>query len=412
MGAMPTDSATWRSIREDFESLPPADWRLFWTSRPQVEMFIPVQLQSQWAWFHPTDPSLQARASAIFLKAAKARGYDNEDQWLDELRHADFVRFQISGESRKELPDGTFQESVYGFLEKAVQHSITLCHKLEAGDAPKPLIGRLPREALARMEAATAAFMADFLPKWEREVPKLQERADRSRAAELFRELVVDHFETAARECMALCASVEEFDAELRAGIAQFVHFSVGQYRWLGDDTRNELDIGFFVMRANPRAKIPEADRASKRHIGAIIGEALSHTSQKLIAEAKARAAEGVFPKPEQACATAASLDESTHIGAHSVGKGRKRGAKPDVQMASRVVEIVARIAPDGNWRAKLEDVCEALDEENIPVPRTWREREYRSWAACLERPIAIKAIEYRLETAKQGRKPAAETPS
>lgn len=78
---MPTDSATWRSIRQDFESLPPAgvedhgaEWSLIWTFRRPVAMFLPIQLPSQWTWFHPTDASLRARASAIFLKAAKARG--------------------------------------------------------------------------------------------------------------------------------------------------------------------------------------------------------------------------------------------------------------------------------------------------------------------------------------------------
>lgn len=137
---MPTDSATWRSIRQDFESLPPAgvedhgaEWSLIWSSRPPVAMFIPVQLQSQWTWFHPFDSGLRARASAIFLKAAKARGYDTEDQWLDELRHADFVRFRLSGSGRERLPDGTFVEHEDGVLKDSIKHSITQCHQLEAG---------------------------------------------------------------------------------------------------------------------------------------------------------------------------------------------------------------------------------------------------------------------------------------
>jgi hypothetical protein len=301
---MPTDSATWRNIREDFEKLPPADWILFWSSRPPVAMFIPFQLQSQWTWFRPTDPSLRARASAIFLKAAKARGYDNEDQWLDELRHADFVQFQLTGKEPDQLPDGTLQESESGDLHDAVKHSITLCHKLEAGDAPKPLIGRLSREAIARMEAATAAFMADYWPKLQREVEKLEHEPDRRiRHAELLRELVIHRFETAARECMTLFASVAEFETELRGDIARFVQFRVCQYQWLGDAMRSEINAGFtfFVRRANPWAGIPETDRASKWHVGAITEEALSHMSMKLIADATARAASGGFREPDQA---------------------------------------------------------------------------------------------------------------
>ncbi len=319
---MPTDSATWRSIREDFESLPPAgvedfgaEWSLIWSSRPPVAMFVPVQLQSQWTWFHPTDPGLRARASAIFLKAARARGYDTEDQWLDELRHADFVRFRLSGSGRERLPDGTFVQHDDGVLKDVIKHSITLCHQLEAGNAPKPIIGRLPSEAIARLDTATAAFMADYLPKLEREVPKLKHEPDRRiREAELLRELVTHHFDTAARECMALCASVAEFETDLRGDIARFVQFRVCQYQWLGDAMRGELNAGFtfFIMRANPWAGIPDADRASKWHVSAIIEEALSHRTLKLTAEATARAAEGAFGNPNQAGTAEPSGNEGT----------------------------------------------------------------------------------------------------
>jgi hypothetical protein len=149
-----------------------------------------------------------------------------------------------------------------GVLKDAVNHSITLCHQLEAGSAPKPIIGRLPSEAIARLEAATAAFVAEYLPKLEREVPKLEREPDRrGREAKLLRELVIHHFETAARECMVLCVSVAEFEAELRASIARFVQFRVGQYRWLGDAMRNELDAGFtFFFGTTRRYVHPSMD--------------------------------------------------------------------------------------------------------------------------------------------------------
>jgi DNA-binding Xre family transcriptional regulator len=78
---------------------------------------------------------------------------------------------------------------------------------------------------------------------------------------------------------------------------------------------RNELDAGFtfFTMRANPWAGIPEGERDSKWHIGAIIGEALSHTSLRLIAEATARA-EGV-----SSTSKATVPNEADHDGAASV---------------------------------------------------------------------------------------------
>jgi hypothetical protein len=70
--------------------------------------------------------------------------------------------------------------------------------------------------------------------------------------------------------------------------------------------------------------------------------------------------------------------------------------------MNSRVAEIVARIAPDGDWRKKWEDICEALDEEKVPVPTLWPSRhEWKLWSNCTERPLAVKTIGYRLKSAR-----------
>ena len=89
----------------------------------------------------------------------------------------------------------------------------------------------------------------------------------------------------------------------------------------------------------------------------------------------------------------------------------RKRGPKPDLETASRVAEIVARVAPDGDWRPKLDDICDALDGQNIPFPRTWRrKRQCRSWADCCERDVVVKAIEYRLRIANERKKAPPET--
>src|SRR6185437_116513 len=110
------------------------------------------------------------------------------------------------------------------------------------------IIGKLPKDALLRMEAKTAAFMADYLPKVEREGNKSGPVHD----AELLRELVIHQFGLVARECMAVCDSVDHFEAEMRADIARFVHYGLNQYPWLADAMRQELDTGFtfFVMRA------------------------------------------------------------------------------------------------------------------------------------------------------------------
>ena len=187
---------------------------------------------------------------------------------------------------------------------------------LEAGESSKgTIIAKLPAEALVRMEAGTAAFLADYLPKLEREA----NRSGPVHDAELLRELVIHQFNLVARECMAVCESVEEFEAEVHSDIARFVLYGLSQYRWLADPMRKELEAGFalFVMRANPWAEIPEKDRASVWHVGAITGEALTHAALKLRAEAWTRAAEGGFPKPNEAKATeqAGNKPNGTEVG-------------------------------------------------------------------------------------------------
>ena len=88
---------------------------------------------------------------------------------------------------------------------------------------------------------------------------------------------------------------------------------------------------------------------------------------------------------------------------AKSGSKGRKRGPRPDQETAARVAEVVSRVVPNGDWRPKVDDICEALDEKQVPFPRPWRRnRQCRSWSDCLERDIVIKAIEYRLKIAKK----------
>lgn len=89
----------------------------------------------------------------------------------------------------------------------------------------------------------------------------------------------------------------------------------------------------------------------------------------------------------------------------------RKRGPKPDHDTAARIADVVARIAPSGDWRSKLDEICEALDEEHIPVPRTWRRnRKCREWIDCDDRDLIVKAIAYRLGQARQRKKNTPET--
>jgi hypothetical protein len=377
---MPNGSATWRSIRGDLESLPPADWSFIWTSRPPVAVFIPIQLQSQWTWLHPADPSLRARATAIFVKAAKARGYNTEDEWLDELRFADFVKFRLSSESTDKLADGTIVKTDGGILTDAVGHSITLCHRLEAGIAPKPIIRRLPTEAGLRLDATIAAFMVDFVEKRKCELQRVESERERGvRAAKLLREWVIHHFNVAAREYLEACTSEGDFETELRAGLARFVQVTVGQHDWLGDAMQAELNAGFalFVMGAKP-AGIGEAERESKRHLGAMIAEALSNTSLKLIEEAKARRVEALpdtngatEPKPTDSSGEDAGLAVksakpfSTIEAAIKLFESHPDFPRVQVRMRERLEEAAHHLSADASAfgsKARLQYVLSLFD--------------------------------------------------
>jgi hypothetical protein len=89
----------------------------------------------------------------------------------------------------------------------------------------------------------------------------------------------------------------------------------------------------------------------------------------------------------------------------------KKRGPKPDFETAALVAAVVGRVAPDGDWRSRVDDICDSLDEEQIPVPSTWRRnRNCRRWSLCDDKDVVVKAIEYRLALANQRKKDTPKT--
>jgi hypothetical protein len=230
---MPANPDTWRAIRaelDELDSLPEVEWSLFRSSD-----------SPGWVWLEPDDLELRVRAMAIFLKAARTRGYDTAGELLDELSNAEFVGFRLSGRGVRTLEDKTPIPFEAGLLRDVVKRAITLVKQLEAECTPK----------------------------------------------------------------------------------------------------------------------------------------------------------EDPPPKPKQ--------------------QGRKRGPQPQYEKARKVESTAARVAPNGDWRAKWDEVCEALDNEGIATPKRWRaeDREqgkWLRWADCTEKPFAVKAIEYQLESAKKQRRAASTT--
>jgi hypothetical protein len=101
-------------------------------------------------------------------------------------------------------------------------------------------------------------------------------------------------------------------------------------------------------------------------------------------------------------------------IGISAAATPKKRGPKPGHETASRAAEIIAVVAGDGDWKARLDEVCTELDKAELPYPKTWPKREMplKSWedGAVLEPALAKKAIEHLLKLAKQRKKNPPET--
>jgi len=105
---------------------------------------------------------------------------------------------------------------------------------------------------------------------------------------------------------------------------------------------------------------------------------------------------------------------------------GGKRGPKPiDEKVVSYVDRIVKRLAPDGHWRTKADEIgdalnhgfcdaadpesCDALDHPKVPLPRGWQSKR-ATWGRPPDHAALIKAVEERLKKARLN--PPSETPS
>lgn len=105
---------------------------------------------------------------------------------------------------------------------------------------------------------------------------------------------------------------------------------------------------------------------------------------------------------------------EATSVGTPASGvekpadlsDNRRPGPKRDVETAQRVAAVVAGVAQGLRWTDKLDEVCERLDDEKVPCPKTWKNRDpqVRNWtvAAATERQLAIKAIAHHLKNARR----------
>ena len=84
----------------------------------------------------------------------------------------------------------------------------------------------------------------------------------------------------------------------------------------------------------------------------------------------------------------------------------RKRGPRPDVENHRKVTAIVRRYEADWILDDNLIEICEALDQQHVPIPKTWPSRtdgKSHTWSRAFQNypTLVIKAIKDRCKAAE-----------
>ena len=90
--------------------------------------------------------------------------------------------------------------------------------------------------------------------------------------------------------------------------------------------------------------------------------------------------------------------------GKRPLGSARKPGPKADAENHAKVAKVILSYGESWTTDENLVEICEALDREEVPIPKTWPQRDppSRSWRRALANypGIVIKAIKDRLKSA------------
>jgi hypothetical protein len=156
-------------------------------------------------------------------------------------------------------------------------------------------------------------------------------------------------------------------------GLAQVVHWRDDLF----DDAAKSAGIEFF--RDAVRDELRRSEEWGE-------GERLLHHAAKVAKEHENQAA-GLVPGTTPSGTTVAKLNDSKSAPSN-------RGRKADDSTYQKMAEIVAEFE---DWKADLDNVFEAFDKAEIPIPPRWGDRGYKHWTDCCENKIAIRVIEYRL---------------
>jgi hypothetical protein len=354
-GAM-ADSQFWHGLEAQFRVLSqPFDLRVDWHSvldSNDVKWRIVGTPEASCRRFE----NLARRAGAAISNSADA---DSLDAWLRLLRQQSKNPHDHTGLAYSQNPDGTRAPVAFGTIPSVCEASANLCieFKTEA------------EEELRRIEAVIATWKAQQSPQDQARLLELSKTAEAS----------VEYMKDVLWRLGVRTTLEDNHDLWLQIwAAARYVGFSDEEFWRL---TPRKL---FAVLELKATELDSRAGSGKK-----ILRQATTERTSGGVCNT-----DGATLKPEQT--------------------GRKRGPKTDYENAVRVAEIVARVAPDGGWKDKLNEICVALDAGEIPHPKTWRKREMplKNWedGADCEPALAKKAIEHWLKVAKQRKKPTNET--
>ena len=86
--------------------------------------------------------------------------------------------------------------------------------------------------------------------------------------------------------------------------------------------------------------------------------------------------------------------------------RGKRRGPKTDVEKHTKVAAIIQRYGQAWTSDENLLSICEQLDAEAVPVPKTWpsRKRAARTWLRGLQHDpsLVVKALRYHVDAARR----------
>jgi len=91
----------------------------------------------------------------------------------------------------------------------------------------------------------------------------------------------------------------------------------------------------------------------------------------------------------------------ATSLEAHAPAS--KRGPKPNFKRHCEIRAVVRKLEDEGKrpWTEHLQDLLRQLDEDKVPIPKSWSDKKLKKWAdAGRQGDKARKVIQYALEQA------------